>query len=162
MEDCIVYLVFQLRQAGFEVKFTWPNILWISWKHTEGEYLTKQNPIIQAMTPEPPPTLQKAQSTSQKKGKQAQVQFATSQNTKAYNEEIHLINSGSIQPSSFGNTPITATPKSAADYRPPDSFIQQLERPGPDRPKQGLYKSTGSGGNEENARGNILTDLWNF
>ena len=39
MEDCIVYLVWQLRDAGFKVQFTWPNLLTISWKHHEGEYL---------------------------------------------------------------------------------------------------------------------------
>jgi hypothetical protein len=43
MEDCIVYLVFQLRQACFEVRFTWPNMLWISWAHHEKDYLIKQN-----------------------------------------------------------------------------------------------------------------------
>ena len=49
MEDCIVYIVFQLRTTGFEVKFTWPNLLYISWKHHEAAYLQSQNPIVQAM-----------------------------------------------------------------------------------------------------------------
>ena len=53
MEDCIVYLVWQLRQSGFEVRFTWPNLLYISWKHHEGAYLANKNPIVQAMIPEP-------------------------------------------------------------------------------------------------------------
>ena len=51
LEDCIVYLVFQLRQAGFEVRFTYPNLLYISWRHHEKEYLLHQNPIVQAMLP---------------------------------------------------------------------------------------------------------------
>jgi hypothetical protein len=51
LEDCIVYLVFQLRQAGFEVRFSYPNLLYISWKHHEKEYLLHQNPIVQAMLP---------------------------------------------------------------------------------------------------------------
>jgi hypothetical protein len=146
MEDCVVYLVFQLRNSGFEVRFTWPNLLWISWRHTEGEYLTKQNPIVQAMIPEPPP---KPQHTSQKKGKQAaaNVSFAPTQE-KAYNE-VQQPTGRMIQSSSFGISPLTATPRSAADYKPPDTFVQQLERP-----TQPAAKQSNSG--------NILTDLWNF
>ena len=154
MEDCIVYLVFQLRQAGFEVRFTWPNLLFISWRHTEGEYLTKKNPIIQAMTPEPPPPPPKPLATSQKKGKAAATTQSVANkpaNFRPFNDDITMITSN-IQPSSFGTTPVTATPRSAAEYRPPDSFIQQIERPGPDRQPQAKQQSPG----------NILTDLWNF
>jgi hypothetical protein len=160
MEDCIVYLVFQLRKNGFEVRFTWPNLLYISWRHTEGEYLTKQNPIVQAMVPEPPP---KPTLAAQRKSKaQAQAPMNSAQ-VRAYNEEINVITQRNTEgnaisrmmnmPGSFGTTPLTASPRSAADYKPPDSFIQNLERPGPDRqpPK---HPSQGSG--------NILTDLWNF
>jgi hypothetical protein len=164
MEDCIVYLVFQLRKNGFEVRFTWPNLLYISWRHTEGEYLSRQNPIVQAMVPEPPP---KPTLASQKKSKaqisQPTVTFAQ---PRAFNDDINLINQrntpgGQEQalsrmmntPGSFGTTPITATPRSAAEYKPPDSFIQNLERPGPDR-QPSKAQPQGSG--------NILTDLWNF
>jgi hypothetical protein len=51
MEDCIVYLVYMLRQHGYEVRFTYPNLLYISWKHHEKDYLLNQNPIVQAMLP---------------------------------------------------------------------------------------------------------------
>jgi hypothetical protein len=51
LEDCIVYVVYQLRQSGFEVRYTYPNLLYISWRHHEKEYLLHQNPIIQAMMP---------------------------------------------------------------------------------------------------------------
>jgi len=34
----------------------------------------------------------------------------------------------------------------AMDYQPPDSFIQNLEKPGP--------------GREQRAKGNVLADLW--
>jgi hypothetical protein len=149
MEDCIVYLVFQLRQTGFQVRFTWPNLLYISWKHTESEYLTKQSPIIQAMVPEvqaPPPAPKQA---SQKRGKQQQAapQPPTS-NPNPFNEDVHLL-TNSAPPSSFGLTPMRATPRKAADYQPPESFLQNLDRPGPQR-EQGQKTN------------NILTDLWNF
>ena len=45
------YVVHQLRTGGFEVRFTYPNLLYISWKHYEQEYMREQNPITQAMKP---------------------------------------------------------------------------------------------------------------
>jgi len=53
LQDCIVYIVHQLRTGGFEVRFTYPNLLYISWKHYEQEYMREQNPITQAMKPAP-------------------------------------------------------------------------------------------------------------
>ena len=61
LEDCIVYLVYQLRTGGFEVRFTYPNLLFISWKNYEREYIAKQNPIVIAMTPPPKPENTKKQ-----------------------------------------------------------------------------------------------------
>ena len=52
LQDCIVYVVYQLRQSGFQVRYTYPNLLYISWEHHEKEYLLHQNPIIQARIPE--------------------------------------------------------------------------------------------------------------
>jgi hypothetical protein len=49
MEDCVVYIVYQLRMEGFDVRYTFPNMLYISWKHHEREYILEQSPILQAM-----------------------------------------------------------------------------------------------------------------
>jgi hypothetical protein len=49
LEDCVVYLVYQLRSAGFEVRYTYPNLIYISWKHHEKKYLLEESPILQAM-----------------------------------------------------------------------------------------------------------------
>jgi hypothetical protein len=152
MEDCIVYLVFQLRQTGFEVRFTWPNLLYISWKHTESEYLTRQSPIIQAMVPEVKAPAPLPKQASQKRGKQQQAApIAPTQNPNPYNEDVHLI-TNSAPPSSFGLTPLKAVPRKAADYQPPESFLQTLDRPGPQREQQ-------KPGQKAN---NILADLWTF
>ena len=51
LQDCIVYLVWMLRQNGYEVRYTYPNLLYISWRHHEKAYLMTQNPIVQAMIP---------------------------------------------------------------------------------------------------------------
>ena len=49
LEDCVVYLVYQLRQNGFSVQYSYPNLLAISWSHHERDYLLEQSPIMQAM-----------------------------------------------------------------------------------------------------------------
>ena len=54
LQDCVIYIVHQLRVSGFEVRFTYPNLLYISWKHYEQEYMREQNPITQAMKPPAP------------------------------------------------------------------------------------------------------------
>jgi len=148
MEDCIVYLVWQLRQSGFEVRFTWPNVLFISWRHHEGAYLATQNPIMKAMTPAPPPppTVKTVGGSQKKKSGVAAAPAAAQprQPTVAFNEAVDLITSAN--PSTFG-TPVPPGTRRATDYEPPASFIQNLERPGPGRDKAV-------------AKGNVLADLW--
>jgi len=151
MEDCIVYLVWQLRQAGFNVKFTWPNLLFISWKHHEGNYLANKNPIVQAMIPDPPPPPPKpAGGTSQKKKEPARAPTN-------YMEEIEMITRGSASPAGQRVQVIKQSGPSgpsglrAMDYEPPASFLQTLDRPGPGREqKEGVIK------------GNVLAELWSM
>ena len=51
MKDCVVYVVYQLRFQGYEVRYTYPNLLWISWAHHERQYLMEKNPIVQSIMP---------------------------------------------------------------------------------------------------------------
>ena len=51
LQDCIIYLVHQLRVQGYEIRYTYPNLLWISWAHHERQYFLEKNPIVQAMMP---------------------------------------------------------------------------------------------------------------
>jgi hypothetical protein len=125
LEDCIVYIVYQLRESGFEVKFTFPNLLYISWKSYEREYLLTKNPIVQAMLPPPSATNKKAT------GPRSKVQFNTP---------------GAVP---AGPPPGTQEQR-AAEYTPPASFLNTMERPA-NPPRAG---ATGAG--------NILADLWNF
>lgn len=146
MEDCIVYLVWQLRQSGFEVRFTWPNLLLISWKHHEGAYLANQNPIIQAMIPDPPPAPKATNSGGGRKRAAGPSGPAPPMRpTVAFNSEIDIINNSGSATSEFGTGP-----RKASEYIPPASFVQNLERPGPGR------QPTGEG----QIKGNILADLW--
>lgn len=138
MEDCVVYIVFQLRTAGFEVKFTWPNLLYISWKHHEAAYLESQNPIVQAMmkeskvapvfAPAAPAPLPPTKGGSQKKKGLAgpmQMLGGNPKSTVTFND-IDLITSMPLNAgATFGSPPKRET----SEYVPPDSFIQTMERP---------------------------------
>jgi hypothetical protein len=130
LEDCIVYLVYQLRQSGYEVKYTYPNLLFISWKHHERNYLINQNPIMQAMIPPEVKKDQKKKEKQQEKDKARSVSFAPDLR-------------GSLGREGY---PESREPpvRSAMEYQPPNSFVQSVQKPMPDK-KQ-----------------NILADLWNY
>jgi hypothetical protein len=152
MEDCIVYLVWQLRQANFEIRFTWPNLLYISWRHHEADYLTRKNPIIKAMMPEPPPA-PKAVVSAKKKAAPSAASMQATRPVVAFNNEIDIINSSQA---------LLAPARRAMDYEPPPSFIQNMERPGPGRQMSGSAKDQMGSGQGQGAKGNVLADLWSF
>lgn len=135
LQDCVVYLVYQLRQSGYEVRFTYPNLIFISWKHHEHTYLTSQNPILQAMIP---PELKKAE-------KKKALQLANQVNS--HGRDIKQVSFQSDllykdQPQVI--TQQTMPVRSAAEYQPPNSFLQTMQKPLPER------------------QNNILADLWAF
>jgi hypothetical protein len=121
LQDCIVYLVWMLRQSGYEVRYTYPNLLYISWRHHEKNYLMTQNPIVQAMIP---PEVKKEQKKQQKQQARS-VSFAPD-----VRRPITEPQQGPV--------------RSTLDYEPPNSFLQTLQKPLPER------------------KNNILADLWNF
>jgi len=49
VKDCILYIVWQLRHAGFRVLYISPNRLLISWKEQSIQYYQEDSPIRQAM-----------------------------------------------------------------------------------------------------------------
>jgi hypothetical protein len=128
LQDCIIYIVYQLRQQAYEVRYTYPNLLFISWHHHEKEYLQKQSPLIQAMMPP---------AQVEKKEQMSRVRFA---------DEIR--GPSGIQPKSQAVLPSVrlSPPKSVADYKPPVSFLDALERPV----------------NPQPTKKDVLNDLWNF
>ncbi len=42
--DCVIYLVWNLRNVGYKVTYTHPNLLFISWKDHDTIYQTKESP----------------------------------------------------------------------------------------------------------------------
>ncbi len=179
MEDCVVYLVFQLRSSGYEVRFTWPNLLHISWRHYEASYITEQSPIIQAMTPTmpaaPPP-----RPVAQKKKSVAIAKPPITQSAVSFNEAVEILNSVPPPHSTFGGgapamrsfeaslaglgggsgAGLPAPARRAADYTPPAAFVQQMERPERVPPPRNNVQHKPVGGGH--ATGDVLADLWSL
>jgi hypothetical protein len=108
LQDCIVYLVWMLRQNGYEVRYTYPNLLYISWKHHEKDYLMTQNPIVQAMIP--------AEVKKDQKKKEKQARSVT------FSPDLR-------RPPTEPQAPMRST----LDYEPPNAFLQTMQKPLPDR-----------------------------
>jgi len=153
LEDCIVYVVHMLREAGFVVRYTYPNLLYISWKHYEAEYNRQQNPIVQAMN-----SKKNAESTS-RKGAGGKRGAGDSTQTVTFSPSTSFYPSApstSFYPSAAQVPPLQtigsnqAPARSVADYRAPDALIQSMSRPplhtaGPPIPAKA---------------GNVVADLW--
>jgi hypothetical protein len=145
LEDCIVYVVHMLREAGFVVRYTYPNLLYISWKHYEAEYNRQQNPIVQAMN-----SKKNAESTS-RKGAGGKRGAGDSAQTVTFSPTMSFYPSGpspSVPLQTIGSNQAPA--RSVADYRAPDALIQSMSRPplqtaGPPVPAKA---------------GNVVADLW--
>ena len=113
LEDCVIYLVHQLRSNGFRVQFSYPNMLQIDWKHHERQYIVNDSPILQAMLA----TVPQAQPEAPKRGN------GTGRRSGPPAPEATRIVTMS--------PPGQVQPLSAMDYQPPSGFIQAIERPAP-------------------------------
>ena len=113
----MVYLVYQLRQNGFLVAYTFPNLIKISWMHHERDYILEQSPIMQAMMANSQTLKEKQHSKSlaafNKKPKAVKNPHVASGMTKSHHP----------QELSAGKA------LSAIDYQPPSAFVQQMEKP---------------------------------
>ena len=131
LQDCVVYIVHQLRHQGYEVRYTYPNLLWISWAHHERQYYMEKNPIVQSMLPK---NLPKMAGPEKRKGASAVSMRAA------------------ITESMNGPT------LRAADYTPPAGFVETMERPSPySKPKNSV---TFSETKQVNGSLNVLDELW--
>ena len=132
LEDCVVYLVYQLRASGFEVKYTYPNLLYISWGHHEKQYLVNDSPILQAMMATKaaadeaarqatrPATTGTAERGLAAGGRRKKVAFS--------NDTAPGAAGGRAQPM-YGMGPGRAPRRDVNDYVPPPSFYNSVERP---------------------------------
>ena len=139
LEDCVVYLVYQLRQNEFLVSYTFPNLLKISWMHHERDYILEQSPIMQAM-------MANSQTLKEKQHSKSMAAF----NKKPKGAKNPHVASGVAKPHHQPKELAAGKALSAIDYQPPTAFVQQMEKP--DTKKNVVVmdpKMTG-----------VLADLW--
>jgi hypothetical protein len=140
LEDCVVYIVYQLRHAGYEVRYSPPNMVYISWLHHEKSYLVEQSPIMQAM-------LESAEKTAaelERKEKEAARLLGPGKRAqrKVVKQTPGLFQSNAGPPSRPSQNAISAVlnrplsnptagppPPAAGDYIPPATFLQNMNNP---------------------------------
>lgn len=133
LEDCVVYLVYQLRASGFEIKYTYPNLLYISWGHHEKQYLVNDSPILQAMMAtkaaaeetarqmtRPATTGVAERGQGQGRGRKPKVTFSDEPSAGAA--------AGRAQPA-YGMGHGHPGRRNINEYTPPASFYNSIERP---------------------------------
>jgi len=141
LEDCVVYLIYQLRHASYDVRYSPPNMLYISWIHHEKSYLVDQSPIMQAMIE----SAEKTQLELERKEKEASRLLGMKKSQrKVVRQAPGLMQSISgpvqrAQPSSAAistilNRPLSnptagPPPPAAGDYIPPPTFLQNMTNP---------------------------------
>jgi hypothetical protein len=117
MQDAIVYIVFQLRSGGFEVRFTWPNLLYISWKSYEREYLMQNSPIFKSMIQSASVAINKPEVK-----KPVLIKPAKAETKK---KSVSFGNGGA----GSGAPKPKAAPLAALEYQPPIEFFKAVEAP---------------------------------
>jgi hypothetical protein len=141
LEDCVVYLVYQLRHASYEVRYSPPNMLYISWLHHEKSYLVEQSPIMQAMLESAEKTAAELErkekeaarllgpgKRSQKKAvKNTPGMFASPSGPVSRQQPVSAINT--ILNRNNTNPTAGPPPPSAGDYIPPAVFLQNMSTP---------------------------------
>jgi hypothetical protein len=159
LEDCVVYIIYQLRHAGYEVRYSPPNMIYISWLHHEKSYLVEQSPIMQAMLE----SSERTHAEIERKEKEAsRLLSARKSQRKVVKQTPGLMQTqGLMQTPGLMQThglmsnprptmsnqfpqynqlsnPTAGTIPSAGDYVPPSSFLQNMTNP----PNQTSYPTS--------------------
>lgn len=139
LEDCVVYLIYQLRHAKYDVRYSPPNMIYISWLHHEKSYLVEQSPIMQAMME----SAERTQAELERKEKEAARLLGPGKKSqKKQVTQLPGMMQSNYRPSkpsasvlsTILNRPISnptagPPPPSATDYIPPPSFLQNMTTP---------------------------------
>ena len=136
LEDCVVYLVYQLRASGFEVRYTYPNLLYISWGHHEKQYLVNDSPILQAMMATKAAAEETARQmtrptttgVAERGGTSAAAGGRRKQKVTFSDEPTASAAAGRAQPV-YGMGPSHPGRRDINEYTPPASFYNSIERP---------------------------------
>ncbi len=143
LEDCVVYIVYQLRQNAFEVRYSYPNLIAISWSHHERDYILEQSPIMQAM-------LVTSNSLKEQQHSRSLRAFDKKPKKEKTPKKVNTNGNVVISPYALDSAPSAGKALEAGNYQPPSVFLKEMEKPDPKAAKTG----SGSGG--------VLADLWNL
>jgi hypothetical protein len=140
MQDCVIYLIHQLRHSKYEVRYTYPNLLYISWLHHEKSYIVDQSPIMQSMLESYEKSEAEKEASrllySKKSQKKVRMQLPGEMQ-----QPRSAIKSQGIPMAAIKNVlhqggppnglnPVAAPPvESASAYVPPSSFLQNIMNP---------------------------------
>jgi hypothetical protein len=109
-----------LRTQGYEVRYTYPNLLYISWKHHEKNYILKGSPIMQSML-----ATQNTKPKNELRGQSAtRVRFADQIMSSYSPQQGTQFGSVPQRPTTMGRAP----PKRVETYEPPTSFLDAVEK----------------------------------
>jgi hypothetical protein len=146
LEDCIVYLIYQLRHSSYEVRYTYPNLIYISWVHHEKNYLIEQSPIMQAMLE----SADRVAAENERREREAERLLGTKKKSQrkvraqepGWSESavgvgrapsraaLNTVLGGAGGGAGSSNRPVAGPPPpSAAEYTPPSSFLQSMNNP---------------------------------
>jgi hypothetical protein len=130
LEDCVVYLVYQLRMTGFQIRYTFPNLLYIDWSHHEKSYILEQSPIMMAMLESD----ERKREEERRKSSLIKRPTAPSKKKVAFANEVLIGGNTANNGRDFGAPSVGRLP-SASEYIPPSTFLKQMieptKKPGP-------------------------------
>ena len=125
LKDCILFLVHQLRSSGLEVRYTYPNLLYISWRSYEHEYMKRESPIYAAMVSSA------GHAAEEQEKKRQEVEAARLESIKPASEKrkpkksVSFTSGRESKQSSLRTEP----PVSALSYTPSMDFLNAVEKP---------------------------------
>lgn len=144
MEDCATFLTFTLRHEGFDVRFTYPNMLLIDWSKHERDYLLNESPIMQNMLM----SSERTQAELERKEREASRLLAprkSNRRVRIQEPGLHASRAVPPAPSPVGPSrmametvlnrpppsmaPSAGAAPSAGSYTPNMSFLQSISNP---------------------------------
>jgi hypothetical protein len=144
LEDATVFIIYQLRHSGYEVRYTPPNMIYLSWAHHEKSYLIEQSPIMLSMIDSAEKTRMEMERKEKEAGRlfqgkksQKKVRMATPGEFAAANARPSSAAISNVLNRPVSNPTAGPTPPSASDYTPPSLFLNTISQPAnqPNRPK---------------------------
>ena len=124
LKDCILFLVHQLRSSGLEVKYTYPNLLYISWRSYEHEYMKRESPIYAAMVASAGQAAEEADRRRQE-AEAARLEAAKPVEKRKPKKAVSFSTGRESKQASLRAEP----PVSALSYTPSMDFLNAVDKP---------------------------------